>query len=163
MNFGGYLVYRAWRLISCFSGLFPSWEKAGLALAQGHVPPRNESERRRSICGKRVNEEATVGRDGVLPVCDALGGNACLKEDMWRAGGACVRVKTHCGQLSVGLNEKYLPAVMAPTGLRSGPGRNLDAPAMSRKTFDENYVPRSRVHGPFPIRGKLGLDALSGE
>ena len=137
--------------------------KVGLALAKERVPSRNEREGRSSVCRKRVNEEAAVGCDGVLPVCDALGGDACLKEDAWWACRPCVRIKTDRDQLSIRLNEEYLPAVMAPAGLRARSRRNLHAPAVSREAFDENPPPYSHVNDPSSIRRKLGFYAINRE
>jgi len=41
--------------------------------------------------------------------------------------------------------KNVLPAVMSPAGLRSDSDRDLDTPAMARKTVDEYYVPCSNV------------------
>ena len=109
------------------------------------------------------NEKAAVGRDRVLPLRDALGGDACLKKDARRACRPCIGIKTDRNQLSVGLNEEDLLAVMAPAGLRGRPGRNLDAPAMSRKAFYENPTSWSIVRDPISIWRELGLGAINDE
>src|SRR5260370_29239821 len=104
-----------------------------------------------------VDDKAAVRGDVVLPVRNTLGRDARLKHDPGRPRGPGSRIKTYRDQFSIRLNEKNLPAILAPTGLGGSSRRDLYTPTRSTKRLHENSTPRSHVHDPLSVRREFGF------